>query len=130
MGWQTRNNGEEAFLDGQGASLVLEQKGVSDRDSFVARYAFSNGDAAKVDQLFMFGWGREIRKYDHLGVGLGLGRSTFGSSIWQGVGEIYYRWQVARELTITPDLQIIVGEGEGAGSAIQFVGGLRAGIIF
>ena len=130
MGWQSRNNGEEKFLDGQGASLVLEQKGVSDRDSFVARYAFSSGDAAEVDQLYMFGWGREIRKYDHLGVGLGLGRSTFGSSIWQGVGEIYYRWQVARELTITPDLQIIVGEGEGAGSAIQFVGGLRAGIIF
>lgn len=130
MGWETRSNGEERLSEGRGVSLVLEQKGVSERDHFVARYAFSDGDATDVDQLFMLGWGREIKKYDHLGIGLGLGRSALDSSAWQGVGEIYYRWQATKELMITPDLQIILGEGLGDGSSFQVVAGVRAGITF
>lgn len=130
MGWETRSNGQERLSEGRGVSLVLEQKGVSERDHFVARYAFSDGDATDVDQLFMLGWGREIKKYDHLGIGLGLGRSALDSSTWQGVGEIYYRWQATKELMITPDLQIILGEGLGDGSSFQVVAGVRAGITF
>lgn len=130
MGWETRSNGEERLPEGRGVSLVMEHKGVSERDQFVARYAFSDGEAAEVDQLFMLGWGREINKYDHLGVGLGLGRSSIDSRTWQGVGEIYYRWQATKELMITPDLQIILGEGLDDGSSFQIVAGLRAGITF
>ncbi|MFK7848673.1 MAG: carbohydrate porin [Rhodothermales bacterium] len=130
MGWETRSNGEERLSEGRGVSLVLEQKGISERDHFVARYAFSDGDATDVDQLLMLGWGREIKKHDHLGIGLGLGRSALDSSTWQGVGEIYYRWQATKELMITPDLQIILGEGLGDGSSFQVVAGVRAGITF
>lgn len=81
-----------------------------------------------LDQLFMFGWGREIKKYDHFGLGFGTGRSSLGNSRWQGLAEVYYRWQVTKELMLTPDLQIIVGEGLEGGDTLQFVAGLRAGI--
>jgi len=131
LGWQSKGNEEEDELpDGTGVSLTLEQEGVSSGEHFVARYAFSDGDAALVDQLFMLGWGREIRKYDHLGLGFGLGRSAEETSRWQGLAEIYYRWQVTKELMVTPDLQIIVGEGLENGDTVQIVAGLRAGITF
>ena len=130
LGWQSRGNQEDELPDGTGVSLTLEQEGVSSGEHFVARYAFSNGDAATVDQLFVLGWGREIRKYDHLGLGFGLGRSAEESSRWQGLAEIYYRWQVTKELMVTPDLQFIVGEGLEDGDTFQIVAGLRAGITF
>ena len=130
LGWQSKSNDEDELSDGTGVSLTLEQEGGTSGERFVARYAFSDGDAAPVDQLFMLGWGREIRKYDHLGLGFGLGRSAEDSTIWQGIAEIYYRWQVTKELMVTPDLQIIAGEGLEGGDAIQIVAGLRAGISF
>ncbi len=130
LGWQSKGNEEDELPDGTGVSLTLEQEGVSSGEHFVARYAFSDGDAALVDQLFMLGWGREIRKYDHLGLGFGAGRSAEETSRWQGLAEIYYRWQVTKELMVTPDLQIIVGEGLENGDTVQIVAGLRAGITF
>lgn len=130
LGWQSKGNAEDELLDGSGVSLTLEQEGVSSGEHFVARYAFSDGDATLVDQLFMLGWGLEIRKYDHLGLGFGLGRSAKESSRWQGLAEIYYRWQVTKELMVTPDLQIIVDEGLEGGDTVQIVAGLRAGITF
>ena len=130
LGWQSQSNEEDELPDGTGVSLTLEQKGVSGGEHFVARYAFSDDDATQVDQLFMLGWGREIRKYDHFGLGFGIGRSVEDSSIWQGVAEIYYRWQVTKEFVVTPDLQIILGEGLEGGEALQIVAGLRGGITF
>ncbi len=128
MGWQSRSNEEENLPDGTGMSLTLEQQGKYSGESFVARYAYSDGDAALVDELFMLGWGREIRKFDHFGLGFGLGRSAEDGSLRQGVAEIYYRWQVTKEFMVTPDLQIVVGEGPDGGDAVQIVAGLRGGI--
>lgn len=130
MAWQNQDNNEDELPDGSGVSLTFEHEGASRGERYVARYAFSGGDATTVDQLFMLGWGREIRKYDHIGAGFGLGRSAGDNSTWQGVGEIYYRWQATRELVITPDLQIILGEGEDTGNAVHVVAGVRAGITF
>ncbi len=130
MGWQNKSNKEDDLPDGSGISCTFEQEGVLSGERFVARYSFSDGDAALVDQLFMLGWGREIRKYDHFGLGFGLGRSAGDSGIWQEVAEVYYRWQVTKEFMVTPDLQIIMGEGLEGGDAIQIVAGLRGGITF
>lgn len=130
LGWKGDSNKEDELTDGRGVSLTVEQEGISTGEHFVARYAFSDGDASQVDQLFMLGWGREIRKYDHLGIGFGMGRSVQDSSIWQGVAEIYYRWQVTKEFMVTPDLQIIMGGGLNGGEDIQIVAGLRGGITF
>lgn len=130
LGWQSNDNNEDELTNGRGISLTLEQAGVKQGEHFVARYSFSDGDAALLDELFMLGWGLEIRKFDHLGFGFGLGRSADDGSLWQGVFEGYYRWQATKELMITPDLQIIAGEGEGSSNTLQIVAGIRAGITF
>jgi carbohydrate-selective porin OprB len=47
------------------------------------------------------------------------------------VVESYYRWQITKELVITPDLQIIFGSDPTSGeSKVRVVGGLRLGIVF
>ncbi len=130
LAWQNKGNQEEHISDGSGVSLTLEHEGRTKGEQFVARYAFSEGEEARVDQLFMIGWGREIRRYDHVGLGFGLGRSSLKNSRWQGLAEVYYRWQVTKEFMLTPDLQIIVGEGLEGGDTLQLVAGLRAGITF
>jgi porin len=130
MGWQRQNNSEELLEDGSGASVTLEHEGSDPGEHIVVRYASSWGTASPVDRLMMLGWGREIRKYDHLGAGFGVGRSALHSQTWQGVAEIYFRWQATKELMITPDLQLILGEGEGTDSDVRIVAGIRAGITF
>ena len=46
------------------------------------------------------------------------------------MAEAYYRWQVTKELLITPDLQIIAGKGTDDGDDFQIVVGLRGGFTF
>ncbi|MEN8213945.1 MAG: carbohydrate porin [Pseudomonadota bacterium] len=128
MAWGTENNSEEQLPDGSGLSLTLEQQGASSNEHFVARYAYSHGDAAQVDQLLMIGWGKDIHTFDHFGIGIGVARPAAFNDTWQGVGEIYYRWQVAKELRITPDVQIIAGDA--LHGSMQVVAGLRLGITF
>ena len=130
MAWSSQDNNEEALENGNGVSLTLEQAGAPSGERYLVRLAYSDADTAPVDQLLTLGWGRPFRKYDHLGLGLGLGRSAADSSRYQGVAEAYYRWQVTKELLITPDLQIIAGKGTDDGEDFQIVVGLRGGFTF
>ncbi len=43
--------------------------------------------------------------------------------------ELYYQWQITKELLITPDFQVVTGIGE-EGNDLGFVMGLRAGVVF
>ena len=129
MLWDSQNNGEEDLPYGNGASFTVEHEGRSGIERYVTRIAYSHGELSPVDFLVMAGYGREIRTYDHLGLGIGAGRSSENNDRWQGLVEVYYRWQVTKELVITPDLQIIAGEGL-SGDPIQIVAGLRGGFTF
>ncbi len=130
MAWASQENSEDELENGNGVSLTLEQAGASSGERYLVRLAYSDGDTTSVDQLVSLGWGRPFRKYDHLGYGLGMGRSSADSSRYQGVAEAYYRWQVTKELLITPDLQIIAGKGTDDGDDFQIVVGLRGGFTF
>ena len=130
MSWLSQENSEEELESGNGVSLTLEQAGPSDGERYLVRLAISDGDTTPVDQMLTLGWGRPFKKYDHLGFGLGLGRSAADSSRCQGVAEAYYRWQVTKELLITPDLQIIAGKGTDYGEDFQIIVGLRGGFTF
>ena len=44
--------------------------------------------------------------------------------------DLYYKHQIAEELSITPDLQIITGNGVADDNDIRFVAGLRLGLTF
>lgn len=48
----------------------------------------------------------------------------------QGVTEIYYCWQVTKELVITPDLQVIIGDGLNGADNMHVVAGLLCGLTF
>lgn len=83
-----------------------------------------------MDHLLALGWGKAVRQYDYFGFGLGIGRSIYKNGLWQGVIETYYQWQATKELTISPDLQIITGKGTENQEDLHVVAGLRAGITF
>ncbi|MEN8189267.1 MAG: carbohydrate porin [Thermodesulfobacteriota bacterium] len=124
------SSGEEELPYGNGASLTLEHAGPRSGERYVARIAFSSGRASPLDQAYFIGWGREIRKFDHYGIGLGAGRSGQDGDQWESIVEIYYRWQATKELIISPDLQVIVGEDSSTKENFQIVTGLRAGFNF
>jgi carbohydrate-selective porin OprB len=44
--------------------------------------------------------------------------------------ETYYRWWVFKELMITPDFQLTLGEHLGRDTRASMVAGLRFGFIF
>jgi carbohydrate-selective porin OprB len=43
--------------------------------------------------------------------------------------ELYYQWQITKELLITPDFQLVTGLRDGEDD-LGFVIGLRAGVVF
>ena len=99
-------------------------------EMYVVRYAQSYEEPTDTDVLLFVGHGKKIRGFDSFGVGVGAGRSS-GTSLWQTVMETYYRWQVTKELVISPDLQLIFGSDSVTGeSKIRVVGGIRLGLVF
>ncbi|MBW2682164.1 MAG: carbohydrate porin [Deltaproteobacteria bacterium] len=128
MGWSSDQNREDDVRDGAGVSVTLEHRGLREGENYVFRFASSDGKATGTKNILFLGYGREINDFDHFGIGLAAGQST-ASSKWQGVMELYYRWQITKELLITPDFQLITGIGEEEND-LGFVLGLRAGVVF
>jgi porin len=65
---------------------------------------------------------------DQLGAALHWGRpneDTFGRLDDQWTFEVFYRWQLLRELAITPDLQVLVKPAQNPDDDVVFVLGLR-----
>lgn len=129
MGWDSYENNEDDYKAGNGFSITLEHGGKDTGETYVIRYAQSNGDPTDTDTIFFMGYGKDIRGFDSLGLGLGTGQSSTTSE-WQTVFETYYRWQLTKELIVTPDLQIIVGDDDQGNSKTRVVGGIRIGVVF
>jgi len=129
MGWYSDAIPEDDIARGQGFSITVEQQGEQEGEQVVLRYAASGGESTNTRELFFMGYGKAIRTYDHWGVGLSIGRFSVASD-WQGVLETYYRWQVTKELMITPDLQLITNRSLDETKGFRFVAGLRMGITF
>ena len=129
MGWGSDENEEEDYSAGSGLSFTLEHDGIGAGENYVLRYAQSSDDPTNTDIIIFLGYGKEIRGFDHFGLGVGAGQSSTGNE-WQTVIESYYRWQVTKELLITPDVQLILGDDVSGENKIRFVAGIRAGIVF
>jgi carbohydrate-selective porin OprB len=95
----------------------------------VLRLAQSSGESTTTDTIVFLAYGKEIRDFDSLGFGVSAGRSSKNSE-WQTVFETYYRWQLTKELVVTPDLQIIFGDDDEGNSKTRVVGGILVGIVF
>jgi hypothetical protein len=130
MGWGGDENDVDDYRGGKGYSATLEHEGQEENEIYVVRIAQSYGDPTDTDMLLFIGHGKQIRGFDGFGLGVGAGRSS-STQIWQSVVETYYRWQVTKELVISPDLQIIFGSDDSTKeSKVRVVGGIRLGIIF
>ena len=130
MGWGGDENNVDDYRGGQGYSVTFEHEGREENEIWVLRLAQSFEDPTDTDMLLFIGHGKQIRGFDSLGVGVGAGRSA-EKQIWQSVFESYYRWQVTKELVITPDLQIIFGSDPTTKeSKVRTVAGIRLGIVF
>ena len=130
MGWGGAENDVDDYLGGNGYSATLEHEGREENEIYIVRIAQSYGDPTDTDMLLFIGHGKQIRGFDSFGLGVGAGRSS-STQIWQSVVETYYRWQVTKELVISPDLQIIFGSDNiTKESKVRVVGGIRLGIIF
>lgn len=57
-------------------------------------------------------------------------RAISTASRWQTVFETCYRWQVTKELVLTPDLQLVFGDDQAGNSKTRVVGGIRFGLVF
>ena len=116
MGWGGDENDVDEYRGGKGYSATLEHEGLEENEMYVVRYAQSYEEPTDTDVLLFVGHGKKIRGFDSFGVGVGAGRSS-GTSLWQTVLETYYRWQVTKELVISPDLQLIFGSDSGTGES-------------
>jgi len=128
MGWYSDKNRDDDVRDGGGVSVTLEHRGLREGENYVFRFASSDGKSTSTKNILFLGYGREINDFDHFGIGLATGQST-ASSNWQEVLELYYQWQVTKELLITPDFQLLTGLKVGEDD-LGFVVGIRAGVVF
>lgn len=130
MGWYGDENDVDVYRGGRGYSVTLEHEGREKNEVYVVRLAQSIEEPTSTDLLLFIGHGKQIRGFDSFGVGVGAGRSS-ATQIWQSVMETYYRWQITKELVISPDLQLIFGSDPRSGdSMVRVVGGIRLGVIF
>jgi len=129
MGWHNASIPTEGLKEEQGISVTLGVDGPTPEEELIFRLALSDGNSTPTDVLMFAGFGKTINSFDQWGIGVAAGRST-ESSKWQVMFETYYRWWVFKELMITPDFQLTLGEHLGRDTRASMVAGLRFGFIF
>jgi len=129
LGWHSDSINDEDIPEGRGVSLTIGHEGFEPGEDFVFRYAHAHGDATSADTILFAGYGKEIHSFDHVGMGVSLGRSSITED-WQVMLETYYRWRVYKELMITPDLQFILGDHIDNDTDVSVIAGLRFGFVF
>jgi hypothetical protein len=115
---------------GSGASLTFERWIASSGNRVFVRGAWADGEATDADRLVSAGIALEHRENDLFGVAAGLGRDSSGNHEWQAVIESFYRWQIGPMIQISPEAQIVFGEGMEPSHPFRLVADLRAQISF
>ena len=129
LGWRSDGAEEVGSSEGNGISLTVEQE-ISDDMRAFGRVAWAEGEATPVDRLVMGGVGFSCGDDGLLGLGAGIGHGSGQGGGTQGVLEGFFRWQPRPGLRITPDVQLVVGNGFNSSPGVRFVFGLRAGLEF
>jgi hypothetical protein len=130
MAWHSDALTQADQEEGQGLSLTFEQEidGMDLRG--FARIAGSDGGAAPVDLITSGGVAMKMREVDLAGVAVGIGRAADAGHPVQSVLEAFYRWQPREGIRLTPDFQLILGQGMVGTPGYRWVAGIRAGIDF
>ncbi|MFC5050779.1 carbohydrate porin [Rubritalea spongiae] len=110
-----------------GFSATFEQHYTGLDRSIFARIASSQGQQTDLDMMGVVGIGQTMREKDLIGIGTGVGHSSEKGRT-QAVLEAFYRYQAPFGLQITPDVQLLIGDG--LDGDFDFVAGLRGHIYF
>lgn len=130
MFWHSDSVLTENLSEGKGISLTGEQE-IDWADLRVfARIAMSNGGSTVVDRFASCGVGWKIREDGMLGAAIGMGRGSTPGRPVQSVFETFYRWHPRKGIRITPEIQVLAGEGYIGTPGVRLLFGLRAGIDF
>ncbi|MGB6221272.1 carbohydrate porin [Haloferula sp.] len=128
--WQSDAVEDAGRPSGYGFSLTYEQAFSEAGEKGFARFSWSDGGAASLDYLLTAGYARPCGEKDLAGIAAGIGRGSDSEKEIQAVFEAFYRWHARDNLQITPDVQLLVGEGFTSGPGIRVVAGVRFGITF
>ena len=128
--WRSDGVGETGDPESQGASLMFEQEIRGRELRAFARLAYSEGGGPPIDLLASGGLAWQVNNQDLLGFAAGIGRSSGPGDEVQTVLEGFYRWQPREGIRISPNFQVLAGEGFAGSPGLRLIVGLRAGIEF
>lgn len=117
----------EELQEDYGFSCGFEHHFHDNDKSLFLRYSNSNGNQTDLDRMAVIGFGSNMRENDLVGFGLGAGRSADSTQV-QGVFETFYRYQGPLDIQITPNVQLLIGNGLRSDYAL--VVGLRGHVEF
>ena len=130
LAWHSDAVEADGTPEGKGVSFTIEQELKGHDLRAFARAAWAEGTATPVDKLFSAGLAWQLREKDLLGLAAGIGRGSGSGHPIQAVVEGFYRIQIREGLRISPDFQILMGEGFHGAPGTRVVAGLRAGFDF
>ena len=115
---------------GEGVSITYERALSEDGSRMFARFSWGDGGATPLDYLLTAGFARPCGESDFAGVAAGMGRGSNSEHQFQTVVEAFYRWNLRNNIMISPDVQLLIGEGFTGGPGIRVVGGVRLALTF
>ena len=132
--WQIDARKGAGTPNGGGISFSAN-KSIDDRWLTFLRGGWARDGGSILEASVSAGFGyQRVRGGDVLGVGLNWGRpnpDTFGADLKdQWTSEVFYRWQVAQHVQVTPSIQLLVNPALNPDDDLVEVFGLRARVDF
>lgn len=130
LGWRSDAVEDVQQPGGQGVSLTYERTLSEDGSKMFARLSWAEGASTPLDYLITAGYGRPCGESDFAGIAAGMGRGSGPDHDLQMVVEAFYRWKLRDNIRVSPDLQLLIGEGLSEGPGLRLIGGIRAELTF
>jgi porin len=131
--WQVDEREAAGVPSGWGANVSFTRY-IGGRWLPFVRAGYADDGGGLLETTLSTGFGYQRRPADDLlGVGLHWGEpseSSFGPGLSdQFVAEVFYRWQISKEIALTPDLQYIQDPALNPDQSSVWVFGLRARLV-
>ena len=135
--WHVDERKDAGLPSGQGLTLSFSRSIVGERWVPFLRLGYSDGGGGVFYERLLstgFGYHPASRSDDILGIGLSWARpsaETYGTSLSdQYTSELYYRYQLTKLVSITPDIQYLVNPALNPDEGNVLVVGLRGRLSF
>lgn len=130
FGWHSDSVDEASQPEGEGVQFIYERALDEEGTRLFSTCSWSSGGAAPLDAFVNIGLGLPWNDHDFVGAAAGLGLGSGPGGPVQSVFEGFYRWQPYENLQISPDVQLIIGEGLDGGPGVRLIAGLRLALTF